>query len=182
MTDNGTSLLSPGAARGSLKQTDVATSCIATELLHCSGDGAWGTAAAQQQYMLCCEGRGLLGSCMWMQATLKATNRQAVGSWLEFQHTTRALACLRQVKWLPACTLLMRCLIPPSHHNCLHHPCLEQQPAMTSTAAPPGGSSGPAGDGYLFKVQVLDGRGFGEEPQALLCCASFAGGRSALIA
>ncbi|KAF6263813.1 hypothetical protein COO60DRAFT_344977 [Scenedesmus sp. NREL 46B-D3] len=46
---------------------------------------------------------------------------------------------------------------------------------MTSTAAPPGGSSGPAGDGYLFKVQVLDGRGFGEEPQALLCCASFAG-------
>jgi hypothetical protein len=27
----------------------------------------------------------------------------------------------------------------------------------------------------ILRVQVLDGRGFGAEPQALLCCASFAG-------
>lgn len=46
---------------------------------------------------------------------------------------------------------------------------------MTSPAAPSGGSAAAAGDGYFFKVQVLEGRGFGEEPQALLCCAAFAG-------
>lgn len=27
----------------------------------------------------------------------------------------------------------------------------------------------------LFKVQVLDGRGFGHETQVLVCCAAFAG-------
>lgn len=27
----------------------------------------------------------------------------------------------------------------------------------------------------IFKAQILDGKGFGSEPQALVCCASFAG-------
>lgn len=30
-------------------------------------------------------------------------------------------------------------------------------------------------DQYIFRVQVLEGRGFGEDPQTLLCTAQFAG-------
>jgi hypothetical protein len=52
---------------------------------------------------------------------------------------------------------------------------------MTSAATPVGGSTAAAADGYLFKVQVLEGRGFGAEPQALLCCAAFAGKCNKLI-
>jgi hypothetical protein len=59
-------------------------------------------------------------------------------------------------------------------------PCLLQA-VMTSSAAGVSASSSAASDGYLFKVQVLEGRGFGEEPQALLCCAAFAGGPGTLV-
>jgi hypothetical protein len=52
---------------------------------------------------------------------------------------------------------------------------------MTSPAAPVSGSAAAVGDGYLFKVQVLEGHGFGDEPQALLCCAAFAGARKPLL-
>lgn len=30
-------------------------------------------------------------------------------------------------------------------------------------------------DKYIFRVQVLEGKGFGEDPQTLLCSAQFAG-------
>lgn len=32
-----------------------------------------------------------------------------------------------------------------------------------------------ATDNSIFTVQVLEGKGFGDEPQTLLCCAAFAG-------
>jgi hypothetical protein len=64
--------------------------------------------------------------------------------------------------------------------DCRSIPCLLQV-VMTSSAAAISASSSAASDGYLFKVQVLEGRGFGEEPQALLCCAAFAGGPGTLV-